>query len=79
VAVDAVCAGCGSDLHACTQCAHFDASAPLECRQPITRKVPRKAARNDCELFEIKRTQEFAREPESGSDARRAFDDLFDL
>jgi hypothetical protein len=41
--------------------------------------VPRKAARNDCELFEIKRTQEFAREPESGSDARRAFDDLFDL
>lgn len=76
---DAVCGGCGNDLHSCTNCAHFDTSARLECRQPIAHRVPRKAARNECELFRVKLTQEFAREKENRDDARQAFDDLFEL
>ncbi|MDH3403162.1 MAG: hypothetical protein OES32_16200 [Acidobacteriota bacterium] len=79
VAPDAACAGCGADLHACRQCAHFDPGSPLECRQPIPRRIASKTKRNDCELYEVKRTQEFAAETASPSDAKAAFDDLFDF
>jgi predicted RNA-binding Zn-ribbon protein involved in translation (DUF1610 family) len=79
VARDAVCPGCGNDLHSCTNCSHFDASARLECRQPIASRVARKAARNECDLFQARLTQEFARESQSPNAARKAFDDLFDL
>lgn len=79
VAADARCGGCEADLHTCKNCAHFDPSAPLECRQPIPRRISPKTARNDCELFEVKWTQEFAAEAESPTDAKTAFDDLFNF
>lgn len=76
---DAVCAQCGSDLHTCTHCAHFDTSSRFECRQELAQRIAKKDLRNECELFEIKRTQEFAAEAEPAEDARTAFDDLFNL
>ncbi len=78
-ALAAGCPSCGADLHTCTHCAHFDSGAPLECRQEIPQRIAKKAANNDCELFEVKWTQEFAKETESRSDAAKAFDDLFDI
>lgn len=76
---DTVCAACGSDLHTCTHCAHFDTSAPLECRKPIDQRVGKKDARNSCDHFEPKQAQEFAAEAETPRSARSAFDDLFKL
>jgi len=79
ILADSVCTGCGADLRTCTHCAHFDTSAPFECREDIPQRISKKAARNDCDLFRIKLTQEFAREVETASDAKTAFDDLFDF
>ena len=77
--VEAVCGECGSELHTCTHCAHFDTSSRFECRREIPRRIGKKDARNECELFEVKLVQEFAAEAESPRDARAAFDDLFNL
>src|SRR5918994_543798 len=30
---DGVCARCGSAIHACAQCLHFDSGAPYECQK----------------------------------------------
>jgi len=76
-----VCKDCGADLHTCTNCKHFDSSAPKECRQPIGTRIAAKAKANDCEFFEPKALQEFAPSTPGGSaaDAKTAFDDLFDF
>ena len=81
MAPDATCSECGSDLHTCTNCTYFDSSAPNECRQPIETRIPSKSKRNECELFQAKTVQEFASDSEgvAPSDAKSAFDDLFDF
>lgn len=79
VAPDAVCANCGSDLHTCTNCRHFDTAAPRECRQPVPERVKAKAERNDCELFEPKRVKGFAEDGGTPSAGKAAFDALFDF
>lgn len=74
------CRDCGSDLHTCTNCRHFDSSAPNECRQAIEVRVAAKAKENDCDLFAPKLVQEFAGDSAPGGtkrDAKAAFDDLF--
>lgn len=79
VALDAVCPGCGGDLHACTQCAWFDTSAPFECRQTIAVRIPAKAKRNACAHFAPRLVSEHRGEEPSPDGARAAFDDLFKL
>ncbi|MBI2222754.1 MAG: hypothetical protein HYU53_16300 [Acidobacteria bacterium] len=75
------CGKCGSDLHACAQCTHFDPGSRFECAQPIAARVAPKDARNTCELFEPRTTME--RETRSASSgptsAKKAFDDLFKI
>ena len=79
------CPRCGSALHACAQCAHFDTSAAFECQQPIRMRISPKDARNDCALFQprtmVERETKSSSSPGSGgsgaSSARQAFDDLF--
>ncbi len=79
--LDADCPHCKAPLHSCTNCAHFDPSAPLECRQHenIPEKVTRKAKANTCPVFLPKETKEFASEGQGPSvgDAKKAFDALF--
>lgn len=77
---DSVCGQCGTDLHTCTHCTFFDTSATFECRKPITEPVMSKAKRNQCELFEPKATQEFAKEEGPGpTKGKAAFDALFKI
>ncbi len=82
VPFDATCGGCGSDLHTCTNCRHFDSSAPNQCRETIPAPVPAKARRNRCELFAPRTTREFGAESaraDDPEDPRAAFDALFKL
>jgi len=81
VSLEAECSECGSDLHTCTNCSYFDSSAPNECRKEIEVRVARKSRRNECEQFAAKTVQEFASDSEgvAPSDAKSAFDDLFDF
>ncbi|MFQ5528630.1 MAG: hypothetical protein ACE5GX_20540 [Thermoanaerobaculia bacterium] len=77
---EAVCSSCGSDLHSCANCRHFDTSAPLECRKPIETRIPTKSKRNSCSEFEARLVQEFESDSRGGArDAKAAFDDLFNL
>ena len=78
VAPETMCSKCGVALHACVQCASFDAGSRLECMQPITVRVSPKDTRNACELF----SPRIKVERETGStvapnNAKKAFDDLF--
>jgi hypothetical protein len=75
----ATCSSCGADLHSCTNCRHFDSSAPLECRRTVPERVGAKAKNNDCELFEAKMTKEFGSDSGRPDDPRAAFDALFKL
>ncbi len=85
VALDAVCASCGNDLHTCSNCIHFDTSRPKECRKPVPERVTNKSRRNACELMTPNTVQEFASDRPSpaaggeaaGSPSRAAFDALF--
>lgn len=79
VSADSVCPGCGDDLHTCTNCIHFDTSAPNECREDVPAGVAKKSKRNDCELFAPKTAREFASDGGKPDDAKAAFDALFDL
>lgn len=81
IELDATCHKCGTDLHTCTHCRHFDTSAAFECRQEIPQRISKKSTRNECELFEPKLAQEFESDNErlDPDDARAAFDALFKL
>ena len=79
VDVSGNCPKCGTALHACKQCAHFDPMARFECRQNVAVRITRKDAANDCDLYTMKVSVE--KETSSAGlradDARRAFDNLF--
>lgn len=73
------CGKCGTDLHTCTHCKAFDTSAPGECRKDAE-YVASKAKGNSCGDFEPRLTREFAAEsPDTPSDAKAAFDSLFNF
>ncbi len=78
-ALAATCRQCGTDLHACSQCRHFDTSVHNECRKQVPVRIAKKTQRNECALFEPKLAQVFAAESGRPSDAKSAFDALFKL
>ena len=74
---DARCPRCGTDLHACAQCASFDPGSRFECMQAITARISPKDARNACPLFAPRTTVERETTTPRTDSARKAFDDLF--
>lgn len=77
IGIDSRCSRCGTDLHTCAQCVHFDTSARFECRQPVPARVAPKDTRNTCTWFEPRVTVERVTTTPAVSDARKAFEDLF--
>lgn len=73
------CPHCGFELHSCKQCSHFDTSARFECNQPITARIPKKDARNECGYYAPRVTLErqTSRESSQSGDPRAAFEALF--
>ena len=74
---DGTCPGCGSALHTCAQCMHFDTSAAFECQKPIPVRVSPKDARNTCVEYDVRTTVERETKSQAPTSARKAFDDLF--
>ena len=75
------CPKCGSDLHTCKNCLNFDPGARFQCRKPITERIAKKDARNECEIFEPRKTveRETTQATEPDRDPRSAFDKLFKI
>jgi hypothetical protein len=85
------CPRCHAEIHCCKQCVHFDTGKQFECTQPITERITKKDAKNDCKFFELRMTVEKDTSPVNYSantpaapasparpnDARKAFEDLF--
>ena len=79
IGFDSRCARCGTDLHTCVQCGSFDPGSRFECMQAITARVSPKNVRNGCTLFSPRSTVERETTAPRQDDARKAFDDLFNL
>lgn len=79
IALDATCPKCRSDLHTCKNCVSFDPGARFQCRKPVTERIPKKDVRNQCEMFEPKKTveRETTTTSKDTKDPRSAFDKLF--
>jgi len=45
------CPKCGTALHCCKQCAHFEPSTRFQCLKPIPERIAVKDAANQCSLF----------------------------
>ncbi len=71
------CPRCGLELHSCKQCAFFDSSARFECTQPVTARIPRKDAKNECNFYSPRATIERETSTSKPLDARQAFENLF--
>jgi predicted RNA-binding Zn-ribbon protein involved in translation (DUF1610 family) len=74
---DAKCLRCGQELHSCKMCTHFDTSARFECTEPITARIPKKDARNECNFYTMRTTIERETSTSRPLDARAAFENLF--
>lgn len=48
-----LCPSCGSDLHCCKNCAHYDESQSTQCNEPESPWVRDRAAQNTCPYFEF--------------------------
>ena len=46
-----VCPKCGSALHCCKQCSHFEPSTRFQCLKPIPVRIAPKDQTNTCTLF----------------------------
>ncbi len=74
------CKNCGTDLHTCRNCLHFDPAARNECRKPVEVRVTNKSANNLCPFFEPKVLVEKQGSGAASSKVdshRQAFYDLF--
>jgi hypothetical protein len=45
------CPKCGTALHCCKQCAHFEPSTRFQCLKPIPERIAIKDAANECTMF----------------------------
>jgi len=45
------CVKCGSDLHTCRNCAHYDPGAYNQCREPNAEWVSDRERANRCDYF----------------------------
>src|SRR4051795_10212687 len=45
------CPKCGTALHCCKQCSHFEPSTRFQCTKPIPIRIAVKDQQNDCALF----------------------------
>jgi hypothetical protein len=50
-AFEGACPKCGTALHCCKQCSHFEPSTRFQCTKPIPVRIPLKDQANECALF----------------------------
>lgn len=51
-----MCPKCGSDLHSCKNCSHFD-QARNQCNEPDSPWLNDRVSQNACPFFEMRSTQ----------------------
>ena len=74
----AECDACGADLHVCLNCAHHDASAYNECREPSAERVHDRDRANRCDYFRPGSNEGAGSADDERAKAKAALDALFD-
>jgi hypothetical protein len=81
-----LCPTCGSDIHCCRNCTHFDESSSAKCREPHTPWVADRSSQNNCPFFEFRASSETSSHDTACNDinseaerAKEAFRALFRL
>jgi predicted RNA-binding Zn-ribbon protein involved in translation (DUF1610 family) len=77
-----LCPNCGSDIHCCKNCQHFDETIPTFCKEPESPWVADRTCQNNCPFFEFKLNSKNPPLPKNGEDseaekAKEAFRALF--
>ena len=73
----AKCPRCNAELHSCKQCSFFDTGSRFECTQPVSARIPKKEAGNQCNFYSQRTTVERETSSTRPLDARQAFENLF--
>lgn len=74
------CDKCGTPLHSCRHCRHFESRARFQCRRPIEQAVTNKSAQNECTFFEPRLVLDATGKRHGGHTAKNSksvFDSLF--
>lgn len=70
-----LCPNCGSDIHCCRNCIHFDEDSTEKCKEPNSPWVRDRATQNSCPFFEFRPAAEAKQKKEAAnadSEAERA-------
>ena len=49
-----LCPNCGSDIHCCKNCVHYDEELSSKCREPNSPWVRERNTQNNCAFFEFR-------------------------
>lgn len=49
-----LCPNCGSDLHSCMNCVHYDENVSSKCKEPESPWIRDRAGQNTCPFFEFR-------------------------
>ena len=71
------CPKCGSDLHACLNCEHYDEKAYNQCREPQADRVLDKDRSNFCDYFSFRSGSGGAKVSDPKEKAMKDLDSLF--
>ncbi|MDP2270785.1 MAG: hypothetical protein Q8N23_21865 [Archangium sp.] len=47
------CPACGSELHSCIHCRHYDETVAKECKEPFAEVPDDKESANFCDFFQL--------------------------
>lgn len=72
------CVQCGSDLHVCANCIHYDASSYNHCKEPLAERVLEIDRGNVCEYFRYREGRDHLKATSTSPGSRiKKLDDLF--
>ncbi len=74
------CDKCGTFLHSCRHCQHFDTASRFQCKKPVTAAIGDKWKANDCSFFEPRLVLDATGrrlEGKMSNNPKNAFDALF--
>jgi len=76
-----LCPSCGSDIHCCRNCQHYDENLASKCKESNSEWVADRSSQNTCTYFEFTYASQVptdSREVLSEAErAKKAFQDLF--
>ena len=76
-----LCPNCGSDLHSCKNCHHYDDKLTSKCKEPNSEWVSDRTTQNNCTFFEFLKIGEIPVDSldavSEAEKAKKAFQALF--